>query len=118
MLEEIVGEIHDETDEEIEYIKRDGEFSYIIKGESELEVIEMKLKEDHGEWSETALPWTREEEHTTLKAYLIEKFERFPAKGETLTLKTPNWEFVFTMKGMKKEQIGIVGLDLSPIDAV
>ncbi len=112
ILEEIVGEIHDETDEEIIYVKRDGELEYLLHGEGELEVIEQKLKADHGDWTENNLPWSREEEHKTLKAYIIEKLEHFPEKGETLSLETAEYLWNFVIKAKNGEQIGLVGLTL------
>lgn len=71
ILEEIVGNILDEYDEDQEYIEETGINEYVIEGMTPLEELEEKLNIDF-----------QEEEFDTLNGYLISKMKKIPEEGE------------------------------------
>lgn len=70
ILEEIVGNILDEYDEDVEYIEEKGEDEYIIEGVTPLEELEEKLNISF-----------EEEEFETINGFLISRLERIPEEG-------------------------------------
>jgi putative hemolysin len=72
ILEEIVGNILDEHDEEEQNIIQESEDTYLVKGLTTLE-----------ELSEVLDITFDEEEFDTINGYMIAKLDRIPAKGET-----------------------------------
>lgn len=75
ILEEIVGNIFDEYDEEEHNIVHHGEDTYIIKGTTSLSDIEHELDIKFDE-----------EDYDTLNGYLISKLERIPSEDDTIEL--------------------------------
>lgn len=76
LLEEIVGEIRDEYDEEEkELIQKTGERSYLVEGSMKLDDINDALG--------TSLD---SEDYDSIGGILIETLDRLPEKGETITL--------------------------------
>lgn len=70
ILEEIVGNILDEYDEDVEYIEEKGEDQYVIEGMTPLEELEEKLDISF-----------EEEEFETINGFLISRLERIPEEG-------------------------------------
>lgn len=82
IIEEIVGNIQDEYDEEEEPIKKLPDGRYMVKGLTELEDLEKLLditfeNEDFG----------------TLNGFLVHSLERIPAEGETCTVDYKGYRF-------------------------
>ena len=71
ILEEIVGKIQDEYDEEASYIKENGKDEYIIEGMMPLDELEEQL--------DIAL---EEENFDTVNGFVISKLEHIPEEGE------------------------------------
>ncbi len=74
ILEEIVGNILDEYDEEEEYIRENGDGTFIIKGMAPLDQVEAALK--------TTLSEEGEEEYDTVNGFLISLLGRIPGEDE------------------------------------
>lgn len=82
ILEEIVGNILDEHDEEEERIIRLVDGSYMVNGMIDLEELEEKL------------PITFEkEEYETLNGFLISQLERIPAEDEQCIVEYEGYRF-------------------------
>ncbi|HZK97391.1 MAG TPA: hemolysin family protein [Prolixibacteraceae bacterium] len=75
ILEELVGEIQDEYDNEIPFVEKTGEKSYNVIATASLEDINDSLPH----------PLTRNEEYETLAGYLILKFGRIPNINEKIS---------------------------------
>lgn len=76
LLEEIVGEIRDEYDEdEEELIREIGERTYLVEGSMKLDDINDELNTSFGS-----------EDYDTIGGLMIEKLDRLPKDGETITL--------------------------------
>ncbi len=75
ILEELVGEIQDEYDNEIPFVEKAGEKSYIVIATASLEDINDSLPH----------PLSRNEEYETLAGYLILKFGRIPNINEKIS---------------------------------
>ena len=71
ILEEIVGNIMDEYDEDVEYIEAKGEDEYVIDGRTRLEELEERF-EIHFE----------DEEFETLNGFLIARLDKIPEPDE------------------------------------
>jgi CBS domain containing-hemolysin-like protein len=86
ILEELVGEIQDEYDNETPIIKNEADKSYIVLGSASISDLNDKLPHDI----------QKEAEYETLAGYLIWKFGRIPSVGEKL--KTSKYEFTVLKK--------------------
>lgn len=75
ILEEIVGEIYDETDATETHIKPTKDKGYIIEGKTEINEINEHLKLD-----------IHEEHFNTIAGYIIHKLGRIPKKDENLKI--------------------------------
>jgi len=75
VLEELVGEIHDETDEEQELLVRVGRSQIVVSGNTE-------LREIHHAYN-VSLPYL---EHRTVNGFLLEEMGHVPEEGEVLKL--------------------------------
>lgn len=74
LIEEIVGDIHDELEPDGEKIIEESQGVYLVPGSLELEVIEEKL----------GFPFVVETECTTLGGAVVELFGRLPLPGEKI----------------------------------
>ena len=82
ILEEIVGNILDEYDEEEEQIVTDADGSYVIEGQADLEDVEAKL----GITFEA-------EDIDTLSGFMIYMFGRIPDDGESFDVEYKGFIF-------------------------
>ena len=81
-LEEIVGNILDEYDEEDEMIKKQNDGSMIVNGLTELEDLE------------DLIPVTFDkEDYETLNGFLIDKLEHIPGEDETCVVDYDGYRF-------------------------
>lgn len=82
ILEEIVGNIFDEYDEEDTNIVKEDENVYLIKGVTPLEDIEdeLDIKFD-------------DDDYDTLNGYLISKLDRIPSVGDNIVIDTDECKF-------------------------
>ena len=92
ILEELVGEIQDEYDNEIPFVEKTGEKSYTVLASASLDDINDLLPH----------PLTRNEEYETLAGYLILKFKRIPNINEKISFD----DYEFTI--LKKNQNSIM----------
>ena len=82
ILEEIVGNILDEYDEEDEMIKKQNDGSMIVNGRTELEDLE------------DLIPVTFDkEDYETLNGFLIDKLEHIPGEDETCVVDYDGYRF-------------------------
>jgi len=88
ILEELVGEIQDEYDNEIPFVEKTGEKSYTVLASASLDDINDLLPH----------PLTRNEEYETLAGYLILKFKRIPNINEKISF--DDYEFTILKKNM------------------
>lgn len=118
VVEEIFGEIQDEEDAESILIRRIGQYKFVCDSEIELEQIEKFLADalprEFGKSQARLLPWTLEEENSTLAYFLLEKLEHFPPTGERLKLSAKSHTFTFIIEKTNEERIESVKLSLSP----
>ena len=77
LLEEITGEIYDETDKEEKPIKRIEPRTYLIKGNTELDLINEQLKLDLEE----------REDSNTISGLILDRLGRIPKKKDKLKIK-------------------------------
>ncbi|REA58549.1 hemolysin [Dyadobacter luteus] len=100
ILEELVGEIQDEYDNETPIIKNDIDNSFIVLGSASITDLNDKLPYDI----------RKEAEYETLAGYLIWKFGRIPSVGEKL--KTKRYEFTV----LKKQRTSISQVKITVLD--
>lgn len=86
ILEELVGEIQDEYDNEIPFVEKNGEKTYTVLASASLDDINDLLPH--------AL--TQNEEYETLAGYLILKFKKIPNINEKISF--DNYEFTILKK--------------------
>lgn len=84
ILEEIVGEIYDETDKRTVMVKKVDERTFLVNGSKRI----VKLNEQLG------LNLRFSEDYDTISGFLLKKLGRIPKKGEKLQLK--KYTFVVT----------------------
>lgn len=82
ILEEIVGNIMDEYDEDTEYIEEKSENEFIIEGKMPLEELEEKFDISFAE-----------EEFETLNGFLISKLDRIPEEDEQFDVDVQGYNF-------------------------
>lgn len=82
ILEEIVGNIMDEYDEDTDYIEDKGNDEYVIEGITPLEEVEEKLGIRFDE-----------EEFETLNGFLISKMDRIPEENEDFEIAVDGYHF-------------------------
>ena len=83
ILEEIVGNILDEYDEDEEYIEEtDNEDEYIIDGQTPLEELEDRFDISF-----------EEEEFDTLNGFMISKLDKIPEEGEAFDIDVGDYNF-------------------------
>lgn len=82
ILEEIVGNIMDEYDEETDYIEEKGNDEYIIEGITPLEELEERFSISFGEV-----------EFETLNGFLISKMDKIPEEDEQFEIEVEGYHF-------------------------
>lgn len=82
ILEEIVGNIMDEYDEDNDYIEEKGKDEYVIEGKTPLEELEEKLQISF-----------EEEEFETINGFLISRLEHIPEEGEEFDVDFAGYNF-------------------------
>lgn len=82
ILEEIVGNIEDEYDEEASYIVRNDEDGYVIQGKMPLEELEEQLKISFDE-----------EPFDTVNGFVISRLEHIPEEGEDFEFEYEGYRF-------------------------
>lgn len=85
ILEEIVGNILDEYDEDEEYISRRDDGSFIFDGLAPLDEV--------GEALDVEFDDEDYENYDTLNGFLISKLDRIPKEGEQLEVEYKNYLF-------------------------
>jgi len=100
ILEELVGEIQDEYDNEIPFVEKKGAKSYNVLASASLDDIIELLPH----------PVTRNEEYETLAGYLILRFGKIPNINEKITY--DNYEFTI----LKKSQNSITLVQLVDLE--
>ncbi len=98
ILEEIVGKIQDEYDEEESYIKENGQNEYIIDGMMPLDELEEQLGIS-----------LEEENFDTVNGFVISRLEHIPEEGE---------EFEFTHQGYQFKIMEVKGRMVQNVLAV
>ena len=89
VLEEIVGNIFDEYDEDEDNIVHESENTYIIKGITPLSDIEDEIDISFNE-----------EDYDTLNGYLINRLDRIPSEDDNIVLETDECKFeVLSIEG-------------------
>ncbi|MBW1898270.1 MAG: CBS domain-containing protein, partial [Deltaproteobacteria bacterium] len=78
ILEEIVGEIYDETDNEEIMIRKVDDVKSIVKGETEIEEVNRELQ----------LNLSEKEDYETISGFILSELRFIPEEGEEL--KTPD----------------------------
>ena len=76
LLEEIVGEIYDETDSEEIMIRKITEYKSVVKGETEIEEVNRELQ----------LNLSEKEDYETISGFILSKLRYIPAAGEELKI--------------------------------
>ena len=100
ILEEIVGNIMDEYDEEDDNIIKESDDTYLIKGMTPLDDIE-----------EVVGITFDEEDYDTLNGYLISKLEHIPEEDEKIELDTDKGRFqVLSVEGNMIAEVRLVML--------
>jgi len=74
VLEEIIGEIYDETDKEERPIKKIGKGVWIIKGTTEIELLNKRLK----------MKLKEPEDSNIVSGFILDKIGRIPKKNEKI----------------------------------
>ena len=100
ILEELVGEIQDEYDNEIPFVEKKGENSYTVLASASLDDINELLPH----------PLTVNEEYETLAGYLILKLGRIPNMNEKISFD----DYEFTI--LKKHKNSIIMAQLIDIE--
>ena len=100
ILEELVGEIQDEYDNEIPFVEKKGENSYTVLASASLDDINELLPH----------PLTVNEEYETLAGYLILKLGRIPNMNEKISID----DYEFTI--LKKHKNSIILAQLIDIE--
>ncbi len=100
ILEELVGEIQDEYDNEIPFVEKSGEKSYTVLASASLDDVNDLLPH----------PLTRSEEYETLAGYLILKFGRIPNINEKISF--DDYEFII----LKKNKNSIILTQLNDLE--
>lgn len=99
ILEELVGEIQDETDNEIPFVEQTSEDTYSVIATAALSDINDELPH----------PIDKEKQYDTLAGYLIDKFGRIPNTHDKLESE----DYLFTV--LKKNKTSIVVVQLKDL---
>lgn len=101
ILEELVGEIQDEYDNEMPFVEQTGEKTYVVMATSAISDINDELPH----------PIDKEKQYDTLAGYLIDKFGRIPNIHDKL--EAENYEFTVVNKN-KTSIVAVQVKDLAP----
>lgn len=95
ILEEIVGNILDEYDEEESHIRKMGPDEYVIDGMSELKELEERFEIDF-----------EEDEFDTLNGFLVSKMDRIPEENEDFSVMVGDYCFrILKVKNRRIEKV-------------
>ena len=98
ILEEIVGNILDEYDEEESHIQKKGQDEYVIDGMSELKELEERFGIDF-----------EEDEFDTLNGFLISKMDRIPEENEEFSIMVGDYRFqILKVENRRIEKVLVV----------
>jgi len=100
ILEELVGEIQDEYDNEIPFVEKNGEKTYTVLASASLDDLNDLLPH----------PLTRNEEYETLAGYLILKFKKIPNINDKISFD----DYEFTI--LKKNKNSIILTQLNDLE--
>ena len=101
ILEEIVGNILDEYDEEDAYIEEKGEDEYIIEGKTPLEELEERFNITFDE-----------EEFETLNGFMISKLDRIPKENEEFDVSIDGYNFkIISVENKMIQSVLVTRLD-------
>ncbi|MGN0484079.1 MAG: hemolysin family protein [Lachnospiraceae bacterium] len=101
ILEEIVGNILDEYDEEEQMIQTLGDGSFLMKGLTPLEEVQEALDTEFDA-----------EDYETLNGFLTAKIDKIPSDGDTFTVEAENW--IFSILSVKNKLIQTVKIQKKP----
>lgn len=94
ILEEIVGNIQDEYDEDETYIEEQPDGSFLVDGMTPLEVLEDRLD----------IEFKLEEDIETLNGYLVSKLDKIPSEDEKSVIEDFGYSFQILSVAHKKIQ--------------
>lgn len=94
ILEEIVGNIQDEYDEDVVYIEEQADGSFLADGMTPLEELEDRL----------GITFKLEEDIGTLNGYLVSKLDKIPAEDEKSVIEDMGYSFQILSVARKKIQ--------------
>lgn len=95
LLEEIVGEIYDETDDQQEMndVIKNGKHSYLLRGRAEIEFVSKKLNVEFDE-----------DEYETISGFLMSELDRIPKEGDEVKFDN----FIFKVEKIANNRIELV----------
>lgn len=100
IVEEIVGEINDEHDDQLEEYRELGIDRWLLQARMEIAVINEKLKLE--------LP---EGDYETVGGFLLSQFSKLPEVGDELYFDTPAGSFKFSIRKANERQIQAITLE-------
>lgn len=92
IIEEIVGNIQDEYDEEEEIISQQSDGSYLVDGTAQLEDLEELLHINF-----------QEEDYDTINGYLVDQLDHIPAENEKCSVEVG--DYIFEVISVDKKMI-------------
>ena len=104
LIEEIVGNIYDEYDDEINNITEVGENQYLIKGATPIQELNQELDLDLDE---------ENTEYDTIGGFIVSNINKIPKSGENIIVEYKN--LTLKVKDVKKTRILTVILTINPI---
>jgi putative hemolysin len=106
ILEEIVGNILDEYDEDVEYIEDKGNDEYVVEGMIPLQELEDRLDIEF-----------EEEEFDTLNGFLISRMDKIPEADERFEVSAYGYHFkVLSVKNKRIDQVKITRIKPTDVD--
>ncbi|OVE74911.1 hypothetical protein BVX95_00845 [archaeon D22] len=99
VLEEVVGEIYDETDKIEVMIKKINQNTAIVDGSAEFEHVNQELG--------LKIKTTKDDDFETISGYILQRADKIPDEGETLSFKKFD-AIIEKIDGQKIKQIKII----------
>lgn len=99
LVEEIFGDIEDEYDSKVRFVKQVSDSEYILSGRVEID----RLNEDYG----FGIP--ESESYSTVAGYLLHHMQRFPKTYETIII----GRYTFKILKVTARKIEVVRLTIS-----